>query len=269
MVTIRIIRKAFLLVTCVLVFMIVGAVARVLVFDLVRRRKIHSMATSVACFLALKIIGLKLLVKNPPDNQSSYLFVGNHMGFLDIFSISAIQRVLFITSVEMQKTPGLGLICDMAGCFYTERRGRQQLPKEIQKIKEALLQGNSIVLFPEGHATDGSKVLPFKKSLITAAIGVVPIKPFVINYLKVNGEPMSHKWRDHVCWYGDESFANVVLRIFSTKSFVAEIEFLDELKLESEEQRKEVAQKAESEIRERFHPIIYPAGETPKFGYLK
>lgn len=265
----RIFRKAILLTLSVCLFLIVGLLARLFFRDLAKRRKIHAWMTSKTCSLALKIIGLTLKVKNPPDSQKSYLFVGNHMGFLDIFSVAAIHEVLFITSVEMQRTPGLGLVCDMAGCFYTERRGRQKLPQEIEKIRQALLQGHSIVLFPEGHSTDGSKVLPFKKSLISAAIGVVPVKPFVINYLKVNNETMSHKWRDHICWYGDESFINIILRIFSTKSILAEIEFLDELKFESEESRKEVAQKAEEEIRQRFVPIAYPDGETPKFGYLK
>lgn len=176
---------------------------------------------------------------------------------LDILVISSLHPTLFITSVDMRQTWGLGFLTEMGGCLYVERRSRSKLNKEIEEIRLALKQGFSVVLYPEGTSSNGERVLPFKKSLLTAAAGTgVPILPMVINYRRVNGEAVSLKWRDYVCWYGDQTFFPALLRILSVQSVDVEIEFLKEVRVHSDKERREAATQIQALIEAKYTPIV-------------
>jgi len=245
------------------VFLTVSFIGQLFVRDLKRRRTLFSELVHLTCRFGVWFLNLQLIIKNKPEPGRNYLFVGNHLGILDVIIMASIRPTLFVTSVEMQKTPGLGLLCEMGGCLFVERRNRSNIHQEIDEIREALKQSFSITLYPEGTSTNGEKVLPFKKSLLVAAAGTgVPIKPMVINYRQVNGHPMSHEWRDHVFWYGDQTFPPILWRLLQLRSCVAELEFLDEIEVHSDEQRREVAVRAQQLIEARFTPIPVPKSNT-------
>ena len=80
----------------------------------------------------------------------------------------------------------------------------------------------------------------------------MPIKPFVINFAQVNGQPINDKWRDHVCWYGDHPFGSALWRLLTVKSVRAEIEFLPEIIIHNEEQRREIAAVIQKQVEAKF-----------------
>lgn len=91
-----------------------------------------------------------------------------------------------------------------------ERRNPKLIKLEIAKMSELIEQGFNIVLFPpEGTSTNGSKVLPFRSSLLASVSksGGVEVVPACIKYETINNEKFSEKNCDSVCWYGDMSFA--------------------------------------------------------------
>jgi 1-acyl-sn-glycerol-3-phosphate acyltransferase len=187
----------------------------------------------------------------------------------DILVLAAKFPSLFITSVDMRETPGLGLLTEMGGCLYVERRNRSNIQNELLEIREALQQGFRVVLYPEGTSTNGERVLPFKKTLMTAAAGTgIPIQPMVVNYRRVNGEPMGHKWRDYVCWYGDQTFMPALLRVLSLKSVEVEIEFLPQILVRSEEHRREIAALVQKAIVEKYTKIPLPPGEVSPYAHI-
>jgi 1-acyl-sn-glycerol-3-phosphate acyltransferase len=220
--------------------------------------------------LVLKLLSIKVTLKNFPHDQKHYLIVANHTGFLDIFAMNVFCNGLFITSVEMQQTPVLGWVTDAGGCLYVERRDRSNIDKEVLKIRQALEDGHNVILYPEGTSTDGAQVLPFKRTLITAASGVVPIQPIVINYDKVNDEPMSHKYRKHVFWYGKNHFLPSILRLFSIKSCEISITYLEPVFIHSSAQKHETSVVLHQMVSAAFKKIEYPPGvssdfEVPKY----
>lgn len=241
----------------IFVFIIFSLFIKMRSFDEKVRRRSYSRLVSFASFVSLKILGVSVNVKGIDSLEESQFLISNHMGVIDIMIIASLCPTLFITSIEMKQTPGLGFITEMAGCLYVERRSRQNIQNEIQEIRNALAQKLNITLYPEGMATNGEKIYPFKKSLLTAAAGTgVSLKPLVVNFTKVNGQNMNSYWRDFVCWYGDQSFLSAMLRTFSTFSIEAEVEFLDRVSIQSEDQRREVASILQSKIEEKFRPMI-------------
>lgn len=201
---------------------------------------------------------------NKPKDGEKFLLVSNHMGFMDILLMFSICPMLFVTSNEMRETPFLGLLTEMAGCMYVERRSRTKILEEMKSMVEALRDGFRIVLYPEATSTNGEQVLPFKRTLMMAASQAgVPIQPAVINFREVNGDEFNLKWRDHLCWYGDISFATSLWKALTLKSLKAEIEFLEQIQTTPEDDRGLIADKAHAMIAAKFIPVKGLPKEQP------
>ncbi len=243
----------------VVAYVAVSLFWRVWTRDQVRRRHHYTHTVSFFCRFALWFMNFHVRTINQPPKDQPFLLVGNHLGILDILVLSASHPTLFITSVDMRETAGLGFLTEMGGCLYVERRNRQNILNEIGEIRTALQQQFSVALYPEGTSTNGEMVHPFKKSLLTSAAGTgIPIIPVVTNYRKVNGEPMSHKWRDYVCWYGDQTFFPALMRILSVRSVEVDLEFCQEVDVHSQDERRHVAAHLHQVISSRYTPIPMP-----------
>lgn len=178
------------------------------------------------------------------------------MGFLDILILASTKSLVFITSNEMKETPFLGLLTEMGGCIFVERRSRTKILDEMQGIVDVLKKGFCVVLYPEATSTNGEKVWPFKRTLMMAAAhAAVPIQPVVINYRKINGDDFTLKWRDHVCWYGDIPFATSMWKTLTLRSVKAEIEYLEKIYSSPEDDRGLIADRAHALIAAKFVPV--------------
>ncbi|MFN3696173.1 MAG: lysophospholipid acyltransferase family protein [Pseudobdellovibrio sp.] len=207
--------------------------------------------------LLMKTFGVRVSCINPiPKNEVS-LLVGNHIGFIDILCLQALQPSVFITSLEMKNTPGLGQICEVAGCAYVNRKSRMNIKDELQNIVDVLKEGFRVVLYAESIASNGEQVLPFKKTLMmSAGYAEVPIRPFVFNFVKINQQKVDIKYRDSVCWYGDQSFLSSIWRSLKLDSVECEIEFLPLVNIRFDDDRTEVAQKIHLMVSSKFRPFI-------------
>ena len=215
------------------------------------------------CGVMCWVFNVHVLVKGHPTLDTNYLYVGNHLGFVDIFAVSSLIPVLFITSQEMRETPVLGTLCELAGCLFVERRRRSQIMNELGTLADALREGFNIVLYPEATSTNGEKVLPFKKTLLTAAAHANrPIQPGVVNFLEIDGEAYSTKTRDRVCWYGDMTFVEAIWGTARAKNIVVEVEFLPPFTATPEMDRAYIAEQVHSAVKAHYRPPA-PYSELP------
>ena len=176
--------------------------------------------------LILKAFKIEVICCEKISEDEVSLLVGNHLGFIDIICLLALCPSVFITSLEMKRTPGLGLITDLAGCAYVDRKKRMNIQEELKDITNVLKEGFCVVLYAESVASNGEQVLPFKKTLLTSAgFSGRAIRPFVFNFRQINGRSICYEDRDAVCWYGDETFLSAVWRSLKLKSITCEIEF--------------------------------------------
>jgi 1-acyl-sn-glycerol-3-phosphate acyltransferase len=258
--------KFFLFVVVMSGFISHSLFNRLLSADLNKRRRYYVRTASFWSRQALKLVKFNVHYINLPTGDRQYLFVGNHLGLFDVLALASKAPALFITSIEMRNTPFLGFVSEMAGCMYVERRSRSNILGEMGEIRQALKDGFNVGLYPEGTSSDGQGVLPLKKTLMTAAAGTgVPIKPVVINFRKVNGEPMSPKWREHVCWYGDNTFVSSLFKIFELQSVDVDVEFCDEVMVHNEEERRTVAAAIQAVMIQKYTPIPLAPGEKSFF----
>lgn len=232
-----------------------------------RRRRLTKNGTRTARGI-LKAFNVELICKENIGDDECSLLVGNHIGFIDIVCLNALTNSVFITSLEMKSTPVLGQISELGGCAYVDRKNRMRIQDELRGIVDVLKAGFRVVLYAESVASNGEQVLPFKKTLLmSAGLAGKPIRPFVFNFVKVNGGPVLYEQRDALCWYGDDSFFEAIWRSLKLNSLTCEIEFLPQVVASPEDDRTEVANKIHNMVAAKFHPF-YPgmnsAGSTAR-----
>ncbi|MFS4459283.1 lysophospholipid acyltransferase family protein [Bdellovibrio sp. HCB2-146] len=248
--------RLFIFIAIVLFFLAWSFVCHLIYRDETTRHRKFSENTTRVCGWIIRAFDIRLKVVNRPTQFTPCLLVSNHMGFLDILCLASVNPMLFVTSHEMRETPFLGLLTEMGGCLYVERRSRTKILDEMKNIVKAMQNGLRVVLYPEATSTNGEQVLPFKRTLMMAAAHAgVPIQPVVFNYRSINGEEFSLKWRDHVCWYGDIPFATSMWKALTLKYIDAEIEFLEPMMVDKDEDRGLVADRAHAAIAAKFVPV--------------
>jgi len=89
-------------------------------------------------------------------------------------------RILY--KAELHKLPVLGRAFDLAGFVPLERGNRDQSLPAIERAAQALGEGNSFLIFPEGTRSRTGELLPFKKGgFIMALTAQAPVVPVAIH----------------------------------------------------------------------------------------
>ena len=90
-------------------------------------------------------------------------------------------RLRILYKAELRKLPVLVRAFDLAGFVPLERGNREQSLPAIERAADALREGNSFLIFPEGTRSRTGELLPFKKGgFILAITGHAPIVPVAI-----------------------------------------------------------------------------------------
>lgn len=203
--------------------------------------------------LFLLNVDVRLLRKTPPLKG---LYVGNHLSYLDVLVIASQQPACFVTSVEIKETPGLGLICQMSGCLFVERRNKTNLRKEVSDLTNGLLHDLSVAIFPEATSTNGEQILRFRRPLFMGAIDAgKPVIPFCLNYRQVGGQPIDKVTRDKVFWYGDMDFIPHLWALSGSGGVKVDLQMLEPIFSEPVTEPGSLAELSQQKVQEVFAPV--------------
>ncbi len=129
----------------------------------------------------LRLINCKVRVSGAIPQHG--LIVCNHLSYLDILAMLSVCQAVFVSKSDVRRWPFFGLLARMAGTVFVDRGRRTAVFVPLKSITCALKAGHPVVIFPEGTSSDGLGVLPFRSSLLEAAIvSRVPITPAAIDY---------------------------------------------------------------------------------------
>lgn len=135
----------------------------------------------VWCFLVF--INHKNIFLQRPRKDQSYIFVANHISYLDSAILPKTFRrpVRPLGKVEMAKIPVFGTIYKNA-IVTVDRSSPANRVKSVQVLKSVLRKGISILVFPEGtFNTTGKPLKDFYDGAFRLAIETAtPIKPVLL-----------------------------------------------------------------------------------------
>lgn len=90
-------------------------------------------------------------------------------------------RLRILYKAELRKLPILTWAFDLAGFVPLERNNRDQSLPAIERAADALRDGNSFLIFPEGTRSRDGALLPFKKGgFVMALKAQAPVVPVAI-----------------------------------------------------------------------------------------
>jgi 1-acyl-sn-glycerol-3-phosphate acyltransferase len=107
-----------------------------------------------------------------------------------------------IAKHEVRRWPLLGAAAGSFGVLFVDRCSPWSGARVIRASMRALAGGVSVLGFPEGTTTDGTRLLSFRRGLFgVARLAGVPIVPVALRY----PDPS-------LCWYDDQLFLPHYLR---------------------------------------------------------
>lgn len=164
----------------------------------------------------LGLLGGRVSIRGIPPSQG--LVVCNHLGYVDILVIGSVCPAIFVAKNDVKSWPIFGWLAALAGTLFVHRDSRLKTRDQVMGISSLIEEGHPLVLFPEGTSSDGMRVLPFRSSLLQAALSTEsPITPASITYRLDDGKTLA----TGIAYWGEMNFVPHLLSLVSGTPFVA------------------------------------------------
>jgi len=238
-------------------------------FELPLRRRIPSFYHRMVCAL----LGVRVHVHGRRMPEHPLLIVANHSSWLDIAVITAIAPAVFVAKSEIAGWPLFGTLARLQRTVFVDRNRRQKTGDVNAEIARRLAEGDPVVLFGEGTASDGNRVLAFRSALVGAArdalaeaehTGRVWIQPLSVAYTSLWGLPIERWDRPRVSWYGRRPLPPHLMGVARTGAIDVTVTWGEPVAFDEQSDRKEVARALEAQVRRCVTQARRGRGEAAK-----
>lgn len=170
----------------------------------------------------VRALGVTLEVRGTP-HPSAKLVVGNHVSWLDIIAINSVMPSRFVSKAEVAHWPVVGRLVTAAGTLYLVRERRRDAMRVLGLMAQALRDGDTVAVFPEGTTGPGGHIMPFHANLLQAAIDApAPVQPVVIAYRE-----QGHAVSPSAAYAGDTGLLESLWMTVTARRLVVRVEFLE------------------------------------------
>lgn len=137
----------------------------------------------------LSIARVKLVVHNDAARlDARALVVGNHVSWLDIYTVNAWRPTPFVSKAEVRAWPVVGWLAEKLDTVFIQREKRSEAKRIMQELADRLDGGELMFVFPEGTTSDGLGLLPFHTNMFQAAVQArCHVQPVCIVYEDAHG----------------------------------------------------------------------------------
>ncbi len=154
------------------------------------------------------VAGLHVRLEGTPARGA--LLLSNHVSWLDIPALSHASGTAFVAHDGLTAFPLLKWLCEMNDTVFIARHRRGSVSEQVDQIRDAMAETGCLTLFPEGTTSDGTGLLPFKSSLLSALEPLpegLAVQPVVLAYEDV----------PDIAWVGEEhgldNFKRILARL--------------------------------------------------------
>lgn len=139
------------------------------------------------CRTTLWLLGIRVQVEGEEHltSHSPCIFVSNHQGLLDIFSVPWLLRrspMFYVVKKEFKLYPFIGQLAVGCDQVFVDRGANRGVRESLASAREKILQRKMCtVMFPEGSRRSDGGLRPFKKGAFWLAQQTgVPIVPITL-----------------------------------------------------------------------------------------
>jgi 1-acyl-sn-glycerol-3-phosphate acyltransferase len=188
------------------------------------------------------IAGVSIRVSGDRPGGGEFL-LANHVSWIDVPAIAAASGTAFVAHDGLAAMPVLRWLCAMNNTVFVARHDRTSVHRQVEQVRQAIRDTGLLAIFPEGTTSDGTGLLPFKSSLLSALeplpAGIV-VRPVALDY---GSESRA------IAWTGSEPGTANFKRILARKRpIVLNVRFLPILSGEALANRKTIAAAAQTAI---------------------
>lgn len=193
------------------------------------------------------IAGVDLTVRGERPRGSAFL-IANHVSWIDIPAIARATGSAFVGHDGLASVPLIKHLCSMNDTVFIARHDRASVHRQVEDVRRAIRDTGALTIFPEGTTSDGTGLLPFKSSLLSA-LEPVPQGVSVIPVLLDYGPEAAG-----IAWVGDEHGVDNFLAVLARRRPVnLTMTFCPPLTGEQVRDRKAMSAAARDALAGRFH----------------
>jgi 1-acyl-sn-glycerol-3-phosphate acyltransferase len=204
----------------------------------------------------LAVLGVRLTRYGPSRFGSGVLVVANHVSWLDVVAIGAVQPVRMLAKREVGGWPVVGALAARAGTIFLDRDRLCSLPAVVAELAAALRAGAAVGVFPEGTTWCGMSTGSFRPAVFQAALDAgAAVRPVALRYRLSDGRSTTG-----AAFLGTETLGSSLRRIARLRGMVVELNVLPLLRPGPGEGRRELARATCRAVRQTL-----PATDSTRF----
>ncbi len=211
------------------------------------------------------LFGLKVETEGEPVRGRQVVIASNHLSYLDIPVFSCFVPWSFVARADVADWPLFGTLARLQQTAFTSR-ARTDAMKDRDTLSAALRAGRNLIIFPEGTSSDGAAVLPFKSSLLGAALSQpgLAVQPVTLVLLETDGRPVSGPaTRDLYAWHGDMTLPPHLWAFAKSRGARLRLVFHPPVDPEQCQDRKRLAAACEASVAAGLRKTISAQGWLP------
>lgn len=159
----------------------------------------------------------RLTVNGGPGRPGT-LIVANHISWLDVVSLLAVEPVTVLAKREVGRWPVIGALARRAGSQFIDRDGLRQLPYVVAELASTLASGRSVVVFPQATTWCSVPGGRFRRATFQAAADAgAPVRPVTIRYYQRGTRSTT------AAFLGDESFRASLHRVARARELTVHV----------------------------------------------
>ncbi|MFD9909199.1 lysophospholipid acyltransferase family protein [Streptomyces sp. NPDC059063] len=141
------------------------------------------------------------------------LVVANHISWLDVVALLAVEPVSFVAKREVGRWPVVGTFARRMGTQFIDREGgRRELPLMVGELAKALAAGRSVLVFPQATTWCSAGGGRFRRAAFQAAVDAgAAVRPVTVEY-RLGGVGSTA-----AAFLGDEGFGGSLRRVVAAR----------------------------------------------------
>ncbi|MFI9049613.1 lysophospholipid acyltransferase family protein [Streptomyces sp. NPDC053427] len=193
-----------------------------------------------------------------PAGGPGTLIVVNHISWLDIPALLAVEPVTLLAKREVGGWPVVGGLARRAGTYFIDRSDPRRLPDTVGELTGLLASGRSVAVFPQATTWCTADQGSFRRATFQAALDAgAPVRPVTIDYTQ-GGRPGTV-----AAFCGEDTFVASLRRVLAARALAVRVTAHPALTGEGRD-RRELAALAERAVLGGRRPSGLPEVPAPR-----